>query len=125
MKSHFIKLLHGLRQMSHKHVEYIGIAVALLILYIFPVMIRSIDPSAAPIDAGILSAIILAVVAVLIFLSITWWIIRSIWSFFRAYSETSLTTVFNTLTPWQKIRIYLGFYLSLFFSFVIALIAIL
>jgi len=125
MKSHFIKLLHGLRQMSHKHVEYIGIAVALLILYIFPVMIRSIDPSAAPIDAGILSAIILAVVAVLIFLSITWWIIRSIWSFFRAYSETSLTTDFNTLTPWQKIRIYLGFYLSLFFSFVIALIAIL
>lgn len=125
MKSTLIKLLTVLRQASRKHIEYIGISVALLTLYIFPAMIRSIDPSAAPIDAGILSAIILAAAAVLIFLSLTWWVIRSIWSFFCTYSETNLITDFNTLTPWQKIRIYLGFYLFLFFSFVIALVAIL
>lgn len=115
----------SLQALARHHIEYIGILIALIIVMIIGPVIRAFDGSAAPIDPGILSAIILAVVSNLVFLSVTWWIIRSIWTFFCTYSENNLVDDFQSLTPWQKVRIYLGFYLALFLSFVVALVAIL
>jgi Zn-dependent protease with chaperone function len=114
-----------LKSFAHEHIEYVGILVALTLLMVFPRLIRWFDPSAAPIDPGILSGILLAVVAVLIFLSVTWWIIRSIWTFFCTYSENDLVDDFKKLTAWQKVVIYLGFYLALASFFLLALVAIL
>jgi len=110
---------------GRKHSEYVGILVALLLLLVFPPLIRMIDPSAAPIDPGVLSAILLAVVAILIFNSVTWWIIRAIWPVFAEYSNEHFTRNFKTLTPCQKVVIYLAFFFVFILSFVAALVAIL
>jgi hypothetical protein len=108
-----------------KHGEYLGILAALLILWIFPWLIRKIDPTAAPIDPGVLSGIVLAVAAVLIFNSVTWWLVRTIWPLFSDYSLNTLKSDFDLLLPWQRVRIYLGFFLYFVSSFIVALMAIL
>jgi hypothetical protein len=113
-----------LQNMVHKHGEYLGIIVALLILLIFPGLIRQIDPSAAPIDPGILSGIVLAIVAVLIFNSVTWWLIRVIWPVFADYSNSLFISDFKSLAPCQRVLIYLGFFLFFVIFHLIALIAI-
>jgi hypothetical protein len=62
--------------------ELTGILVIVLIFLIFPYGVRMVDSSAAAIDPGIYSAIILAVSAILIFKAGTWWIIKVIWPVF-------------------------------------------
>lgn len=111
--------------MARRHNEYLGLIIALLLLYFFPILIRKIDPSAAPIDPGILSGIVLAVVAVLVFNSVTWWLIRAIWPVFADYSNTFFSTDFQSLLPWQRVCIYLCFFLYFVSSFLLALVAIL
>jgi hypothetical protein len=110
---------------AKKHREYFGIVVAVLIMLIFPPLIRRVDSSAAPIDPGVLSAIVLAVIAILVFKSVTWWIIRSIWPVLADYFTQHFVNAFKNLQSWQKITIALLVYFCVFFSFVVALVAIL
>ena len=117
--------LKELSTLMRKHREYIGIATAVFILLIFPPVIRLYDPVAAPIDAGALSAILMAVVAVLIFLSATWFFVRTIWPVFADYSENAFQTDFKQLASWQKIKVYLSFYLFVAGLFAAALASIL
>lgn len=105
--------------------ELAGILVILVIFLVFPYLIRTIDVTAAAIDPGIFSAIILAVSAILIFKAVTWWILTAIWPVFAEYSNEHFERNFKSLLPWQKVIIYLGFYLLVLFAFVGALAAIL
>lgn len=95
-----------------------GIIVIILIFLLYPYFIRQIDATAAAIDPGIISAIILAVTAILIFKSATWWIIKAIWPVFAHYSEHSFESNFKSLTAGQKVVIYLGFYLVVLWGFI-------
>jgi hypothetical protein len=104
--------------------ELAGILVILVIFLIFPYFIRSIDVTAAAIDPGIFSAIILAVSAILIFKAVTWWILTAIWPVFAEYSSEHFERNFKSLLSWQKVIIYLGFYLLLVFAFVATLAAV-
>jgi len=92
--------------------------VVILIFLIYPYFIRQIDITAAAIDPGIYSAIILAVSAILIFQATTWWVIKSIWPVFAMYSDNHFEANFKSLTAGQKVLIYLGFYLLLLFAFI-------
>lgn len=112
----------------HGHIlkkEYIGIALALLLFFSFPQLVRRFDQSAAPIDPGALSAILMAVLAMLIFKLSTWWLIKTIWPLFSTYSEYHFETNFKSLESWQKVSIFLGFYCLLLFAFILVLQAIL
>ena len=111
-------LLHG---RSPLRKEFAGITVILLIFIFFPYFVRQIDVTAAAIDPGIFSAIILAISAVLIFQAVTWWVIRIIWPVFATYSTFQFENNFKSLQSWQKVLIYLGFYLSVLYSFVAVL----
>lgn len=106
------------------HKEFTGIVVIVLIFVSFPYAVRMIDSTAAAIDPGIYSAIILAVSAILIFKAGTWWIIKIIWPVFAEYSTQHLKDNFSSLINSQKVLIYLGFYLSIFYAFVIVLAAL-
>lgn len=101
--------------------ELTGIFLAVLIFLIFPFMIRQIDSSAAAIDAGILSAIILAVIAMLIFKALTWWLLRTIWPVFADFSTYHFERNFKLLERQQKVLIYLGFYLLILYGFIAVL----
>ena len=104
--------------------EFTGIVVIVLIFILFPYGVRMVDSSAAAIDPGIYSAIILAVSAILIFKAGTWWIIKVIWPAFAEYSDQQFEHNFRALVNSQKVLIYLGFYLSIFYAFVIVLAAL-
>jgi hypothetical protein len=106
------------------HKEFIGIVVIVLIFITFPYAVRMIDSTAAAIDPGIYSAIILAVSAILIFKAGTWWIIKIIWPVFAEYSDQHFEDNFSSLINSQKVLVYLGFYLSIFYAFVIVLAAL-
>lgn len=104
--------------------EYLGIVVIVVVFLLFPQLSRLVDVTSAPIDAGALSAPVLAISALLIFKAITWWLIRSIWPVFREYSNEHFERNFKSLLSWQKVIIYLGFYLLLLYAFVFTLSAI-
>lgn len=104
--------------------EFAGIVVIVLIFIFFPYGVRLVDATAAAIDPGIYSAIILAVSAILIFKAGTWWIIKVIWPVFAEYSAQQFERNFRSLVSLQKVLIYLGFYLSVFYAFVIILAAL-
>ncbi len=106
------------------HKEFTGIVVIVIIFITFPYAVRMIDSTAAAIDPGIYSAIILAVSAILIFKAGTWWIIKIIWPVFAKYSAQHFERNFSSLINSQKVLIYLGFYLSIFYAFVIVLAAL-
>ncbi len=104
--------------------EVTGILMLLLSFLIFPYAIRQLDSSAAGIDPGIFSAVILAASAGLIFKCLTWWIIKIIWPVFAEYSTCHFEQNFRSLPGNQKVLIYLGFYLTLFYSFISVLAAL-
>ncbi len=104
--------------------EFAGILVIILIFLLFPYFIRHVDVTAAAIDPGIFSAIILAASAVLIFKAITWWVIKAIWPVFAEYSNEHFERNFKSLITWQKVLIYLGFYMLTLFAFIIVLAAL-
>ena len=103
--------------------EYLSLAFWLIVFLLSPRLIRLIDITAAPIDPGALTAILMSVLAVLLFKAVTWWLIRSIWPAMALYSETHFSNNFNALESWQKISIYLAFYVALLLSFVCTLTA--
>ncbi|SKB76598.1 hypothetical protein [Daejeonella lutea] len=101
--------------------EIKGLIISALSFIIFPYLIRLVDSSAAAIDPGVLSGIILAIAAVLFFQAITWWIIKAIWPAFAMYSRDHFAGNFRSLQAGQKVAVYLGFYLALLYAFILVL----
>jgi hypothetical protein len=98
--------------------ELAAIVLIILIFLWYPYLIWKIDVTAAAIDPGVYSAIILAVSAILIFKAATWWIIKTIWPVFGTYSDHHFEANFRSLPAGQKVVIYLGFYLLILFAFI-------
>lgn len=91
---------------------------------LFPWLCRHIDVTSAPVDPGVLSIVLIAILSFLIFKSVTWWVIRIIWPVFAEYSELHFERNFKSLLPLQKVLIYLAFYLLVLFGMVMTLLAV-
>ena len=104
--------------------EHLAIFSALLLFLYFPWLSRRIDITSAPIDPGALSAVIMAILSLLAFKAVTWWLINIIWPVLAEYSKEHFERNFKSLLSWQKVIIYLGFYFLLLYSFVATLAAI-
>lgn len=104
--------------------ELAGIIVVMVIFLLFPYLIRKVDGSAAAIDPGILSALLLTATAVLLFKAMTWWILITIWPAFADYSERQLESNFRSLSVRHKVIIYLSFYMLVFYAFILVLSAL-
>ena len=61
------------------NMELKGLIISALSFILFPFLIRLVDTTAAAIDPGVLSGILLAIAAVLFFQATTWWVIKAIW----------------------------------------------
>lgn len=104
--------------------EHLAIFFSLILFLYFPWVSRRIDITSAPIDPGALSAVIMAILALLAFKAVTWWLINIIWPVLAEYSKEHFERNFKSLPSWQKVIIYLGFYLLLLYSFVGTLAAL-
>lgn len=120
-----MKELIGLRipQSIFRKEHLAGFSVLLLFLC-FPWLSRWIDITPAPVDPGLLSVAIMTILSLLAFKVVTWWLINIIWPVLADYSKEQFEQNFKSLSPWQKVVIYLGFYLLLLFSFIATLAAI-
>jgi hypothetical protein len=105
--------------------ELAGILIILLIFLLFPRLVRQLDYTAAPIDPGAFSAVILAISAMLIFKAVTWWLLKAIWPVFADYSDQHFERNFKSLLSLHKVLIYLVFYLAILYGFVLVLVGIL
>ncbi len=97
------------------------ICLSLLGFLVFPWVSRRIDVTSAPVDPGVLSIVITAVLSFLIFKAATWAVIKVIWPAFAEYSETEFEQDFNGLSPLFRVIIYLSFYLLLLWAMVITM----
>lgn len=104
--------------------EHSAIAFAVFLFLYFPWLSRWFDITSAPVDPGALSVVIMAVLALLIFKAVTWWLINVIWPVLAEYSREHFEHNFKSLMSWQKVVIYLCFYLLLLYSFVVTLAAL-
>ncbi len=100
------------------------LGISYLIFLAFPWLIRVIDITSAPLDPGILSAVFVAILAVLTFKAVTWIIIQSIWPDFAHYAQVDLIGDFLRLHELYRVLIFLSFYLVLLLSFVMTLAAL-
>ncbi len=118
-----MELIHQLSQIRPIPVktEYKGLIISALSFILFPYLIRMVDNSAAAIDPGVLSGIILSIAAVLFFQATTWWVIKAIWPAFAIYSRDHFVGNFKSLRAGQKVGVYLGFYLALLYAFILVL----
>lgn len=98
--------------------EFKGLIISAMSFIIFPYLIRMVDSSAAAIDPGVLSGIILSIAAMLFFQATTWWVIKAIWPAFAMYSRDHFAGNFKSLQAVQKVVIYLAFYLALLYGFI-------
>lgn len=100
------------------NLEFKGLIVSALSFILFPYLIRLVDHTAAAIDPGVLSGILLSIASVLFFQATTWWIIKAIWPVFALYSREQFADNFRRLRNRDKVLIYLGFYLALLYAFI-------
>lgn len=104
--------------------EQLAIGGSLLLFLVFPWLSRYLDITSAPIDPGALSAVVMAVFALLLFKAITWWLIKTLWPALAAYAELHFANHFQSLSACYKVIIFLSFYLLLLLFFVLTLAAL-
>ena len=108
-----------------KYLLFTLLLATVLAYLFFQPLIRVIDITAAPIDYGILSAVLVASIAVLSFVQLCLWVLHQNWPFLGKYAAEHFERNFKSLLSWQKVGFYLGFFLALLYAFVGALGAVL
>ncbi len=118
-----MELIQSIQQFRRTplNLEFKGLIISALSFILFPYLIRFVDASAAAIDPGILSGILLSIAAVLFFQATTWWVIKAIWPAFAIYSRDQFEGNFKRMKGAHKVLIYLGFYLFLLYGFIVVL----
>ena len=104
--------------------EFAGILLFVSIFLLFPGLSRLADITSVPVDPGIFSAVFLAISTMMVFKTVTWWLLKTIWPVFADYSSNHFERDFRSLLPLHKVLIYLGFYIMLLYAFVLVLMAI-
>lgn len=87
-------------------------------------LLRVVDPTAAVVDIGALSLVLLAVVALAVFVVVAHWLLGLLWPVLRHYYNHHFPNNFKSLQPWQKITFYLVVYFGLLYAFVCCLVAV-
>lgn len=95
----------------------------LVFVYAAP-WLRWFDSTAAVVDIGVLSLVWLTVVALILFLTASRWLLGLLWPVLRDYHKHHFSPNFKSLLPWQKITFYLVIYFGLLYAFVYCLCAV-
>ncbi|RQP15264.1 MAG: hypothetical protein EAS52_15695 [Parapedobacter sp.] len=98
-------------------------ALAFLFIHSGP-LLRWLDPTAAAVDIGAISIVLLALAAVASFIAVSRWLLGLLWPVLRDYQRYHLSNNFKSLQPWQKISFYLVIFFGLLYAFVCSLAAV-
>ncbi len=104
--------------------EYTAALLAFAAFLAWPSVSRRIDLTSAPIDPGVMSAVLMAVFATLVFVLLAWWLLRNLLPVLGNYIDRQFDFHFKRLRSCQKVIVSLGFFVCLLFAFVATLAAL-
>ena len=107
----------------HLYLTAVIAAMAVLFIYAGP-LLRWLDPTAAAIDIGAASLVLLALLALALFVAVSRWLLGLLWPMLRDYQRHHFSPNFKSLQPWQKIGFYLVIFFGLLYAFVCTLAAV-
>lgn len=87
--------------------------------------LQQADPAAAVADPGVLSLVLLALLCLLTFTALSFWLLGLLWPVLNDYRKYHFQKNFKMLLPWQKLLFYLSAFFLLLFAFVCCLLAVL
>ena len=93
--------------------EHLAIVAAIASFFIYPHVIRLIDPTAATYDAGVLQIIVISIIMLTVFQWCAWRIINALWPDLAYFAKHTFTENFKSLTAWQKQKSFYVVYFSL------------
>ena len=109
-----------LKTLFRSYPELASIAVMLALWFTLPLVLRLIDPTAGTFDAGFLQIPVFAILLGLIFLSISWILLRLVFGMIYTYLiSKEYESDFENLSKWQKITLSYSLFFSLFAAFVL------
>lgn len=101
-----------IKQLFKKHHALVTIPAAILLFILSIPVLRWFDPTAAVFDAGVFQIIILSAIQLIVFLAFAWIMLGIVFGKHQEYLIHTMKTDFETLEPWQKIRlVYYIFFL--------------
>jgi len=112
-------------RMGLRHKWLLALAMASFAFYCSGPALRYLDAAAAVVDIGILSLLLLSVLALLGFIGISLWLSNLLWPSFRSFRKQHFEHHFKTLEPWQKIAFYMAAFFLLLYACVACLAALL
>ena len=109
---------------SWKKINYKGYFLVLLLLSVWPILqwvVLTSDPSTGFIDPNIWLLLLFCAVSFLLFLGLSWWLLKLGWQMLGLPSIYHLVSQFNQLQLWQQ----LGFYWASFALLLLGAVGIL
>lgn len=105
---------------------YLSVAIAVMaaLFILAGPLLRGLDPTAAAVDIGAVSLVLLALLALAAFIAVSRWLLGLLWPVLRDYQHHHFTPNFKTLQPWQKLGFYLVVFFGLLYAFVCTLVAV-
>ena len=96
----------GLSQKTLSHLGYLVFGGLLLLWLLMPGLIRQYDPASGGVDPAIWLLILLGILAFLMAMALSWWLLQSCWLNLGLPHLGSMVLQFKNLALWQQ----LGFY---------------
>lgn len=98
--------------------EVAGLIVAMLLWYFSPQLLRSVDQTAAVLDAGVLQLLLFAIIGILVGHFIVRMGMRFGWPTLDDYLKTEFKHDFNQISKWEKLKLSCAVFFCLLFAFV-------
>ena len=98
--------------------ELFSLAVGLLLWVKSGILLRYLDPTAGTYDAGIFQVYLFAIIGLFVLHGIVRILMKLIWPSMDNYLDHEFKQDFQTLSPWQKLKLSS----SIFFAFLLAVV---
>ena len=89
-----------------------------------PNLLRTFEPTAALLDAGIWQLLLLGLLCYVALLQISWWLLYRFWLGLGLLNLTDMVLRFKQLTSWQQLRFFWASFALLFLAGIACLAAI-
>jgi len=99
--------------------EFLSIPLALLLWFYSPTLLRLFDPTAGVYDSAVLQQIIFAIIAVLIFHGLAWFLLKLTFPEIYRFLDDDFEEHFSNLQKWQKLKLSLLLFSLYFLAFVV------
>ena len=98
--------------------ELFSLVVGLLLWVKSGILLRYLDPTAGTYDAGVFQVYLFAIIGLFVLHGIVRILMKLIWPSMDDYLDHEFTQDFQTLSPWQKLKLSS----SIFFAFLLAVV---